>query len=94
MHRVTRVVVLGKFSLGLVFDDGARGTVDLSNLAGRGVFSLWDDYENFRKVRIGESGELLWGEQIDLCPDSLYLKATRKTANEVFPGLGHESVHA
>jgi hypothetical protein len=94
MHRVTSVVVVGKYSLSLLFDDGARGTVDLSALAGRGVFALWDDYEHFRKVRIGENGELLWEDQIDLCPDSLYLKATGKTPDEVFPGLRHESVHA
>ena len=93
MHRVTRVVVVGKYSLSLVFDDGSRGTVDLSDLAGRGVFALWDNYENYLKVRIGESGELRWEEQIDLCPDSLYLKATGKTPDEVFPGLRHESVH-
>ena len=94
MHRVTRVEVLQNYTLDLVFSDGTHGTVDLSDLAGRGVFSSWDDYERFRKVRIGESGELLWEEQIDLCPDSLYLKATGKTPEEVFPGLRHKSVHA
>jgi hypothetical protein len=94
MHRVKRVVVLGKYSLSLSFDDGASGTVDLSDLAGRGVFALWDDYDMFRKVKIGERGELLWGEQIDVCPDALYLKATGKTAEEVFPGLRHEGVRA
>jgi hypothetical protein len=94
MHRVTRVVVLGNYSLSLSFEDGTSGTVDLSDLAGRGVFALWDDYDMFRKVRIGEGGELLWGGQIDLCPDALYLKATRKTAEEVFPGLRHEGVRA
>ncbi|MCX5913681.1 MAG: DUF2442 domain-containing protein [Deltaproteobacteria bacterium] len=94
MHRVTRVEVKQNYSLGLVFSDGTRGTVDLSDLAGRGVFALWEDYEVFRKVRIGEGGELLWEEQIDLCPDSLYLKATGKAPDEVFPGLRHESVHA
>ena len=94
MHRVTSVVVVGKYTLSLLFDDGARGTVDLSALAGQGVFALWDDYERFRKVRIGENGELRWEDQIDLCPDSLYLKATGKTPDQIFPGLRHESVHA
>ena len=94
MYRITHVEVLQNYSLALVFDDGTSGTVNLSDLAGRGVFALWDDYEAFRKVRIGESGELVWGDQIDLCPDSLYLKATGKAPEEVFSGLRHESVHA
>lgn len=94
MYKVTHVDVLPNYSVALVFDDGTSGTVDLSALAGKGVFALWDDYEAFRSVRIGESGELVWGDQIDLCPDSLYLKATGKAPEEVFTSLRHESVHA
>jgi hypothetical protein len=94
MHRITAVNILEGFRLELTFDDGVCGTVDLSDLAGKGVFALWHDRSAFEKVRIGASGELAWGDQIDLCPDSLYLRTTGKTPEDLFPSLRHEPSHA
>ena len=85
MRKVTRVKVLDGYRLELTFDDGAEGAVDLSHLAGKGVFAPWLDRAAFEKVRIGESGELAWGGEIDLCPDALYLKVTGKKVEDVFP---------
>lgn len=90
MHKVTRVKVLKDYRLELAFDDGRSGVVDLSHLAGQGVFGAWTDYAVFQQVRIGESGELVWNDQIDLCPDALYLQATHQRAEDVFPALKHE----
>jgi hypothetical protein len=61
--------------------------VDLSALAGKGVFSCWNDYDFFNKVSIGSSGELVWGNDVDLCPDSLYLQITGKRPEDIFPAL-------
>ena len=94
MHKVTRVKVLPDYRLELVFDDGETGVVSLAHLAGNGVFAAWTDYAVFRQVRIGESGELVWNDQIDLCPDALYLKATHQRPEEVFPVLKRESACA
>ena len=94
MHKITAVKALKDYRLDLRFDDGVTGTVDLSDLVGQGVFASWCDTKVFDSVRIGSSGELVWGDQIDLCPDSLYLKVTGKTANEVFPGLHDLASHA
>lgn len=94
MRRVKEVVVLGEYRLQLTFDDGVRGTVDLSALVGRGVFSLWRDPAAFQRVQIGTSGELVWDDQADLCPDALYLKATGKRPEDIFPALRREPVHA
>lgn len=94
MRRVVAVKVVGAYSLELVFDDGTAGTVDLSRLAGKGIFAPWDDPAFFAQVRIGESGELFWGETIDLCPDALYLKVTGRTPEDVFPGLRSEPARA
>ncbi len=44
-----------------------EGDIDLSNLAGKGVFTLWNDYSAFQKVYIGKSGEIAWSDKIDLC---------------------------
>jgi hypothetical protein len=94
MNRITSVDVLKGYRLDLSFADGTRGVVDLSELAGRGVFALWNDYEEFRKVKIGDTGELIWQDKIDLCPDSLYLKVTGKKPEDLFPAIQHESAHA
>ena len=94
MRKVTRIKVLKDYGVELMFDDGRSGVVDLSHLAGKGVFSAWQDYGFFQQVRIGESGELVWSDQIDLCPDSLYLQATGQRADEVFPALKREPARA
>ena len=94
MRKILKVRTLQGYCLELEFDDGVCGTVDLSDLAGKGVFALWRDRSAFEQVRVGSSGELVWGGQIDLCPDALYLKATGRKAEDVFPALRHEAAHA
>lgn len=94
MHKILKVKPLQEYSLELEFDDGVSGVVDLSYLVGRGVFALWCDRGAFERVQIGSSGELVWQDQVDLCPDSLYLKVTGKKPEDVFPILRRESVHA
>lgn len=94
MHAITQVEVLDGYRVLVSFVDGASGVVDLSGLAGRGVFAPWKDYAEFRKVRIGEAGELVWPSGVDLCPDALYLKATGRKPEDVFPVLRHEPAHA
>lgn len=82
MHKITSATAIQGFRVDLTFDDGTSGIADLSHLAGRGVFRLWDDRSAFEAVSIGESGELVWGSEIDLCPDTLYMKVTGKTPRE------------
>jgi hypothetical protein len=94
MVRITRVKVLERYRLEVAFDDGACGVVDLSELVGKGVFALWRDPHVFEQVRIGSFGELVWGDKIDLCPDSLYLKVTAKKPEDVFPALRCEFLYA
>lgn len=94
MRKITKVKALEDYRLELTFDDGVFGTVDLADLVGKGVFALWRDRHVFQQVRIGSSGELIWGDQVDLCPDSLYLKVTGKKPEELFPALRREPAHA
>ena len=94
MRKVSKVKTLQGYRLGLEFDDGVSGTVDLSDLAGKGVFALWCDRRSFEQVQIGSSGELVWGDQIDLCPDALYLKVTGKKPEDLFPALRHDPTRA
>lgn len=94
MHKIIHVEVLENYRLAVKFTDGTSGTVDLSDLVGSGVFTLWNDCEEFRKVKIGQTGELIWTDQVDLCSDSLYLRVTGKKPEDVFPSLKHELTHA
>ena len=94
MPMITNVKILQDYRLELTFDDGVSGTVDLSDLVGKGVFALWNDRQAFEQVWIGSCGELVWNERIDLCPDSLYLKVTGKKPEDIFPALRREHTHA
>ena len=93
MVKISNIKVLQGYRLELAFDDGVCGVVDLSDLVGKGVFAFWRDRHAFEQVRIGSFGELVWGDQIDLCPDSLYLRATGKKPEEVFPALHREPAY-
>ena len=94
MGAIISLDVLKDYRLALTFDDGTSGTADLSGLVGKGVFACWSDGSVFANVRIGPSGELVWGERVDLCPDALYLKVTGKQPEEVFPALRHDAARA
>ena len=94
MINPTKVQALPSYRIYLEFSDGARGEVDLSDLAGKGVFQVWNDYNFFEKVHIGDHREIKWNDEIELCADSLYLRVTGKSPEEVLPGLRREQPHA
>jgi hypothetical protein len=83
-----------EYRLWLRYDDGTEGTVDLSDLAGRGVFAAWNDRSVFEDVRISESGAVEWPGGLDLCGDALYMRLTGKAPEEVFPRLRAAGVDA
>ena len=94
MFKISEVKVLNGYRLWLRYADGAEGEVDLSDLAGRGVFEAWNDHRFFEGVHIDESGALALSNDLDLCPDALYLRLTGKTAEDIFPKLKAMGVHA
>jgi hypothetical protein len=84
---------LENFCLHVKFSDDTEGKVDLSEFAGKGVFALWNDYNEFKKVIIGSSGELVWNEDVDMDGLGIYLKLTGKKPEDVLPKL-QELSHA
>ena len=36
---------------------------------------------------IAATGAIAWGDEIDLCPESLYIDLTGKSVEEVMPGV-------
>jgi hypothetical protein len=81
------VKALPNFRIWLRYDDGTEGTVDLSDLAGRGVFKAWCDLAFFDAVHLDAHGAIAWGTDIEICPDAAYLRLTGKSPEEVFPAL-------
>jgi hypothetical protein len=94
MPDVVKVKPLDNRRVWLRFSDGMEGIADLSELSGKGVFKAWDADDAFNKVRVGEGGGIQWTDQIDLCPDALYLKVTGKAPEELFPALRNVMQHA
>ena len=94
MPKPLEVKALAQYRIWLRYDDGTQGEVDLSDVAGRGVFHAWTDAAVFRSVRLGSHGAIEWSPDLDLCPDAMYLRLTGKTVEEVFPGVTAAPVNA
>ena len=87
MFKLESIKVLSGFRLHLRYENGVEGDIDLSDLAGRGVFKAWNNRQFFESVSIASGGGLEWPGQLDLCGDAIYLRLTGKTAEEIFPSL-------
>ena len=82
------------FRIWLEYDDGAQGEVDLSHLAGKGVFKAWDDRAFFERVHIAPSRAIAWSDDVDLCADALYLRLTGLAIEDVYPGAAVQRLDA
>jgi hypothetical protein len=61
------------------FEDGTAGDIDLSYLAENGgVFEPLKDPEYFRRLRADEeAGTIVWPNDADIAPETLYAHARR-----------------
>jgi hypothetical protein len=94
MIRPISVSALPNYRIRVAFSDGAGGTVDLSHLAGQGVFKAWKDERFFAGVHLGPGRQIRWSEEIELCPDAVYLWLTGRIPEQLFPQLKREPSHA
>jgi hypothetical protein len=64
------------------FEDGLTADVDLSYLLDYGgVFDPLRDLEYFRRLRAdGEAGTIVWPNEADIAPETLYEHARRQAA--------------
>ena len=83
MIRPTEVEPRDGYRIRLSYSDGTSGEIDLAHLAGRGVFKAWNDRKRFETVRITSCGAIAWGNDIELCPDALYMRLTGKSVEEM-----------
>jgi hypothetical protein len=80
LHDVTAAIHKGGYLIEIEFDDGSRGTVDFSKYLTRGgVFERFRDPVYFATFRVDEeAGTLIWGDDVDIAPETLYAQATGK----------------
>lgn len=69
------------------YDDGSAGEMDLSNLIGKGVFAALANPATSESVSVGPHGEIRWTDELELCPDAMYLQLTGKSPQGIFPSL-------
>ncbi len=85
MIRPTNVQALAKYRIWLEFDDGVSGEIDLSDVAGSGVFKIWDEPGYFEKVHIAPHRAIAWDDDVELCPDTLHWELAGKADGATTP---------
>ena len=83
MVRPVEVRPLPGYRIWIVYDDGESGEIDLSHLAGKGVFKAWDEPGRFGRVGIDPYGAIAWDDDIDMCRFALYMELTGKSWEEL-----------
>lgn len=79
MFEPVEAKALPGYRIWIRYGDGAEGEVDLSHLAGRGVFALWNDLRELEKVHIGPGHAIAWTNEVEHCPDAIYLRLTGRS---------------
>ncbi|MXZ22079.1 MAG: DUF2442 domain-containing protein [Caldilineaceae bacterium SB0665_bin_25] len=80
---IVSIEPLANYRIHLRYSDGIEGEVDLSHCVGTELFAEWDRPGVFEQVRIGDSGEIWWSDMASFCPDSMYMKLTGKTLDQI-----------
>jgi hypothetical protein len=78
IHDVVSATYKGDYRIEVVFEDGKSGVVDFSRYVDKGgVFERFRNMDFFRSFRVHEElGVLVWGDEIDIAPETLYAEAT------------------
>lgn len=79
MIRITKVQVIDATHLMLDFDNGEKKLFDVSPYMDKGIFTELRDYSYFKQVHVSD-GTIVWPNEQDFCPDTLYLKSEASTA--------------
>lgn len=95
MIKIVKVEASSDYRLYIKFADELEGEIDLSDLAGKGVFRAWSDADCFKRVSISRDRTFIrWGREIDIGADTLYMRLTGMTPPQLYPSLANELTHA
>ena len=72
MEKVTQVKVLSNYRLEILFNDGVKGVVSLSDRLFGPMLEPLKDPAFFAKAKVDEFGAIGWPNGADLAPDALY----------------------
>lgn len=86
MMRPDSVRAVSSHEIEVGYPDGTRGTIDLRDDIGQGVFAPLAEARFFATVHLGPHGEIRWSDEIEICPDAAYWEITGR--------LPAEAVHA
>lgn len=75
--RVKKVTPSSDYKLHLLFTNGEQGVYDCSPLLEFGVFKELKDKNYFMKAKAWD-GTVVWPNEQDICPDTLYLDSVKK----------------
>jgi len=76
MRTITNVKTLPDYELLLTFATDEQKIYNLKPLLEKGIFRQLTNLNNFNSVRV-ENGTIVFLDEIDFCPDSLYLKSRK-----------------
>lgn len=83
MIRPTEVKPRDGYRIWLRYSDGTAGEIDLSHLCGQGVFAVWNDPGYFERVHVTPHRAIAWDDNLELCPDALYMELTGKSFDQI-----------
>ena len=76
--KIKSVEALEKYKLKVSFLDGIQGVYDVSDVAEKGVFKIWDIDNNFFKVFVNkDSGAISWPGDIEIDTINAYCTIKR-----------------
>lgn len=74
--RVVNAIPLDNYRLKLLFANGEQRIYDCTGLLNFGVFQELQDQNYFKRVNL-DHGTVVWPNEQDICPDTLYLDAEK-----------------
>jgi hypothetical protein len=77
--RVKTVLPTDDYRLEITFTNGELGIFDCTHLLTFGVFQELQDIGYFKRAR-AEHGTVVWPNEQDICPDTLYQDSTKRAA--------------
>ena len=83
--KIKSIESIEKYKLKIQFLDGISGVYDVSNLAGKGVFKIWDKGNNFFEAFVSpESGAISWPGDVDIDTIKVYCSIRGITIENYF----------
>jgi hypothetical protein len=92
--KIISVKALERYKIYAEFNDGTKGVYDLSDLAGKSAFKIWEQPGYFNKVFINpENNAIAWNEMVEIDTLNCYLHI-RNISFEEYRAMNKEQNHA